>query len=114
MASTTKAESFVRHHKHRAFSLLTAAIFFLAWSQCGEIAGAEKQACFHDINIDLLINPENEASDLFPELGLPLRHYKMASLEWGLLLGSSFRDLNPPNFHCKNCKNRAPPIRFPT
>ncbi len=104
----------MRHYKRRAFSLLTAAIFFLAWSQCGEPAGAEKQACFHDINLDLSINSGNEASDLFTEMGLPPGNYKIASLEPGLLLGNSFRDLSPPDLHCKNCKSRAPPAHFPT
>jgi hypothetical protein len=104
----------VRHYQRRVFSLLTAAIFLLAGYQWGEPAGDEKQACFHDITLDFSINPGNEASELFPEMGLPPGHYKIASLEPGLLLGNSFRDLSPLDLNYKNCKNRAPPSYFPT
>ncbi len=104
----------MRHCQHRDFSLLTATVFLLAWSQCGEPAGAEKQACFHDITLDISINPGNEALGPFPEMGLPPGHYKIASLEPGLLLENSFRDLSLPDLHCKNCKSRASPAHFPT
>lgn len=104
----------MRHDQGRAFSLLATAIFLLAWSHCGGYAGAEKQACFHDINLDLSINSGNEASDLDPEMGLFPGRDKMASLEPGLLLGNPFRDLSPSDLHCKNCQKRAPPNHFPT
>lgn len=102
----------MRHSQRRVFSLFTAVIFLLAWSQFGAPAGDAKQACFHDITIDLSINPGNEASELFPEMGLPPGHCKIASLKPGLLLGNSFGDLSPLDFNCKNCKNRAPPSYF--
>ncbi len=114
IVSTIKWEPIVRDYQRRVFSLLTAAIFLLAWYQWGEPAGDEKQACFHDITLDLSINTGTEASELFPEIGLPPGHYRIASPEPGLLLGNAFRNLSPLDLNCKNCKNRAPPSYLPT
>ena len=104
----------MRYCRHRDFSLLTATIFLLAWSHCGEPAGIEKQVCFYDIFFDISSNPGNEVLELFPEMGLPPGHCKIASLEPNLLSGNSSRDHRLPDLHCKNCKSRASPPHFPT
>jgi hypothetical protein len=114
ITSSIKRIPFVRHSQRRDFSLLTATIFFLAWSHCGESAGAEKQACLYDIILDISINPENEILGLFPEIELPPCHYMIALLEPDLLPGNLFQNHSLPDLHRKNCKSRASPARFPT
>jgi hypothetical protein len=104
----------VRHYQRRVFSLLTATFFLLAWFPFEEPAGAEKQVCFHDITSDISISYGNKVFELFPEIGLVPGHHKIVSLEPGLLLGNSLRDLSLPDLHFKNIKRRGPPAHFPT